>query len=256
MINGEQTQIDAEYSEWKPTDWTPRQRTAGLISLIILTFACAMTACSLTLWGTGPLALNTLIPLGVTLLTLGATLLTSVFWYAYRHARNTIGNEPSAAYGMLIVAGFIASVTLVFQVIAGVVIATGGGDVWRVSGAMSYGPSAFIGGLVLFLLAMTAFTLKWRPTRDPLVPKNRLAAPATGVRLLFRSAVMLVARHSWMMIWGVLVFESDISNKVIHNLHIDTGKPITIFWCGAVTFLVAAVIELLPNRPSADATPS
>jgi hypothetical protein len=234
---------------WLPTDWTPRQRVTALISLIFLAFACAMTACTIVFWGRGPLALDTFIPIGVTLLTLGATLLTSVYWYAYRHAHNTTGNEPSAAHGMLIFAGIVASMTFVFQVIAGGVIATGEGGVWQVSGAMSYGPPAYIGGLVLFVLGMTTFTLKWRPTRDPSEPENRLAAPVTGARLLFRSAVMLLARHSWVMIWGVLVFESDMSNRVIHNLHVDTGKPITIFWCGAAFFLIAAVIELLPSRP-------
>ncbi len=253
MIDTEQTPTDAVYPEWKPTDWTPRQRIIALVSLIALVFACALIACACMIWGTGPLALDTFIPIGATLLMLAATLLTSVFWYAYRNAHNTTGDGPEALSVGLIVMEFLAFLTLAFQVVGGILVATVGWEDWRGYSSLSYWGLAAIGGLFIFVLAV--YDQKWRPTRDPSAPRNRLSAPAQGVRLLFRWAVMLLARNSWILIGGALAFDVTLFNQVSNQAQVDLVEPIVIFWCGAVFFLLAAVIELLPSRPSPDTVP-
>ncbi len=103
MSNGAQSEQDEHYPDWEPTDWTPRQRTAAISSLLLLTLACALIAGALGRWGTGPLALNTFAPIGIMLFCLGALLLSFVFWYTYKHGQNSVGDTSSAtaAYWML-----------------------------------------------------------------------------------------------------------------------------------------------------------
>lgn len=255
-----QAEADAEYPEWKPTDWTSRQRVTALIGLFSLALGCALITWAFKMWGTGSLALDTFIPMGYTLLTLGATLLTSVLWYAYRHARNTTYsetkiNEPTFAQGAVPVIAFLAAVTLVFQVIGGILVATVGWEFWREYREVSFGLPTGIAAMILFILGAMSFSLSWIPIRDPSAPASRLAAPATGVRLVFRWMVTLVARGSSIMLWGIVFFSSGMMAKVFDNAPVDLSTPIAISWFGAAFFLVAALVELLPSRTSPDAAP-
>ncbi len=113
--NENQHSQDEPYPGWEPTQWTPRQRTVALRSFLMLMFAYGFLAATLAIWGTAPLAQNTLIPIGMIVVCLGTALLTSVFWYSYRHGHNSVGEHAttgSGIYGMLIFEAFVSLVTL------------------------------------------------------------------------------------------------------------------------------------------------
>ena len=202
------------YPLWEPTDWTPRQRMAAISALLLLALACGLIAGAFGRWGIGPLALETFIPLGMTLLCLGALLLSYVFAYRYWHSSaHSSDHTPAALAGFLALAACVGVATLVFQVIDTALVVGAGWHGWR-----GYSPifAVMAGALMVFfaiLFSMGTARVTWRPRRDPARTDQALSAPVVGVRLALRWLLMLLAQNSWLLIgaplWVFTVLETQ-----------------------------------------------
>jgi len=121
-----QPQPDAErrvqrtiYPLWQPTDWAPRQRRLALAGQLLLALACGWLTYTLVVWGrSGAPTVDSSRQLGMTLLCLGATLLTTAYWYAQCHACNVGSSEAgrlAAAAALLPLEGGVALLALAAQ---------------------------------------------------------------------------------------------------------------------------------------------
>lgn len=239
--NENQHSQDEPYPGWEPTQWTPRQRTVALRSFLMLMFAYGFLAATLAIWGTAPLAQNTLIPIGMIVVCLGTALLTSVFWYSYRHGHNSVGEHAttgSGIYGMLIFEAFVSLVTLALQLVGAAFVATVGWSGWQDYSPYSYMAPAGLCLIFNFMMTVGQGGLNWRPTRDPAAPGSVLGSPVTGARLALRWLTMGLAQTSWLLIACPLL---------LLNSFWDTHTPTPVASMGfaimAAFFLVVAIAE-------------
>lgn len=250
MTHDERRDLDTSYPAWEPTDWTSRQRTAAIMSLWLLGLSCALIAYAFNRWGTGPLALNTFVPIGMTLLCLGTALLTYVFWYAYKHGNNSVGDNATtvvAVYVMLVLEGLVALGSLALQIIGGIVVATVGWQGWEIFSSISYWAPAGACLLVSVMLSIGATVLKWRPTRNPAAPGSALSAPVTGARLTLRWFVMALASNGWLLIGGAISILLNIwGEKYVENVGGNGSvlEAIALFGSAAALLFVAVLIEM------------
>lgn len=251
---------DHLYPVWEPTDWTPRQRATAIGALLLLTLACGSLCGVLLVWGTGSQARHSVVPLGMSLLCLVAAVLSTVFWYAYAHAHNSVsanhGNSGIVAYGALALTELATLVTLIQQIVA---LTLGARVGWF--GQQGYMLFIFIAAmgfcfLMAFGLSVMAPVLLWRPTRDPTSPRSALGAPVTGVRLIVRWLVMLVARNGWLLIgpplWAFVGSDHQTpptpGSSVILPAPPPSPAPVSawaiVAGIAGVFFLIAALSEL------------
>lgn len=256
MTNGEphvQRQQSDSFLAWQPTDWAPRQRTTAIRSLLLLTCSCGLIAGAFWRWGTQPLAMDIVVPIGMLLLYLGALLLCSVFWYAYQHGHYHLDGEPVRmelpTLAFLWLAGLVAFVALTVQLV-GVVLAATTGTGWQTG--WRAGPIVFLlAGMLIqlfaFMLSLSPSLLKWRPTRDPTRRESVLTAPVTGMRLTLRGVVMLLAQNVWLLIGApVALLFNIVGAQFMRNVVSPTPvqEPIAFFGAAAAFFLLAALSEL------------
>ncbi len=236
----------ASYPIWKPAEWTPRQRWMALVGLALLAGACGLLTSALAVWGRqAPLAVDTLIPLGLTALALGATLLTAVCWYAYRHAHNRVGSragQASASAGLLLVAALVAVVALGLQgagMVAGATLGPQGSAwTWPAIGRSAASTAAGVCLLCSFLIGAGLVSHPWRPTRDPAAPGSALGAPVVGWRRRLRWIVAGMGQDSLLLILIPLCLLNWFGFSAPLLL------AIAVFGVAAAFFLVALVAEL------------
>jgi hypothetical protein len=260
MVNAEPVQANEAYPEWMETDWTPRQRVTVIASLLVSAGVCALTAWALMVWGARALAREAIVPIGLTLFTFSAMLLTSVFWYRFRHAYLPPDDDiPAdvfasqglyrlfAVFGMSLALFLILALSTIIIIIG---VSSGWDSLQPVVGIILLVPM-LLEGFFTFLLAIHSLTTTFTPERDPSAPEQRLDAPARGARLFWRWLVMLLARHSWLLICGALFLGASLNLTAIPAIAWWTPQQaIVILWCATAFYLIAAVIELLPNgRP-------
>lgn len=246
-----QAEPGALFPEWKPGDWTARQRTTALSALMLLGGACSLIAWAFAQWGTGPNAMSTVIPIGMSVYCLGTIRLADVFWYANRHAHNSgdaAARNARGASGILYLEMWIVLFTLALQVIGSILVATGNWDGWRI-----YSPDSFIlpmaiCGLLDVGLSLGASKSPWHPTRDSAAPVYALVAPATGARLIVRGLIMLLASANWLLIAGPFVIIISLWGSL--NIEDQSGtalaaQPGPLFAIAAAVFFAAAVVECL-----------
>lgn len=243
--------VEVVYPVWQTTDWTPRQRTRAIFSLLLLAVSCALIALIRILLGTGYLA-ERFFPLAFALFALSLALLGAVFWYPYYHAQNRTSvhgesrtpreQHDQLLSGVRILSGVLvvgAALGFVIQTIDMVVVAIRGDDLaWGLTSILSLGLIG-MGALICVPLSLSPSSSNWIPTRNPDAPGSALTAPATGIRLLLRWIVMIVARFFGAIVLGALFATSQIT---------VTWPIIAALWLAAVFFLACAVIELLPTR--------
>ncbi len=233
--------VEQTYPLWEPTDWTPRQRTAAICALVLLALTYGLLAVTSAHWGTAPLAQNALIPIGLTLLCPGTTLLTYVYWYAYKHGHNSVGDHASSAmtaYVMLVLAGLVALVTLALQLVGATLGAMAGWSYWLYYGSISYLAPVAVCLLISVFLTLGERILPWRPTRDAAAPGSALGAPVTGARLGLRWVVMLLAQNPWVLLGAPLYALEALSAPL------PPTETSIVLGAASVFFLVAALAEL------------
>jgi hypothetical protein len=257
----------AAYPPWAHTEWTPDQRLVAIVGLFLLASACALLLGGLAMWGMTPLAVNTVLPLGVILLCLGTTLISLVYCYIFIHSHNNegyiylwgdrgYGSRAGFAWAMsaaLIVELLAAILSLVVQfvVIAQVLIV--GWSAWHATSPLAaFGAPSFIYTMLLGLCLIfnllippgfltTSYARRWRPTRDP-AAKTVLSAPVIGLRLTLRRLVMSLP---WVNL-PVLLAPLYVLLSVEMKLPIPTMMGV-LGVLGAF-FLVAALAEVT-HRP-------
>lgn len=241
MTATEQSAQDEVYPPWEPTDWTPRQRTVAIVSLLLLAFSCALIAGALARWGTDLIAQMIYVPIGMTLFTVSIALLASVYWYGRKHAYNSVGENAattSGPYFMLYLVGVVGVVSLALEVVGSALMWMAGWTGWRAYGSVSYLLPSALFFLLAVLLGMTSSTWQWRPTRNPAAPDSTLSAPVTGARLGLRWVLMLVAQNPWAPIGGAMYALNTWGTSL--SPHTQSG----LFAVGGAFFLLAALSEL------------
>ncbi len=207
MTDIELRAVENGYPRWEPTDWTPHQRRAAIRSLLLLACSCLLITGALLRWGTRSPAQTFLIPIGMTLLTLGMVWLATVFWYPYQHAHNRVGalaGTAEAGAKTLAFLAVVAVICLAMQALAVLLIVAVGWTGWDAYGPYSYLLPAALGVLLTLLLTLGQSARQTTPTRDPTAPGSRLGASATGARLGVRWIVMLAAQLPWVVLGGAL----------------------------------------------------
>lgn len=253
-------------SPQEPTDWVPLQRRMALAGLLGLALGCGVLSVTLLVWGrrAAP-ARTTLLPLGLTLLCLGTTLLAATYWYALRHAstlHDGHAGRAMAAMWLLWLEGLVAGLTLIVLVVSGLVslwmsaalepLALGGWTTqaprWLVSAQTAWGwgwptirqgaGAIAAGGCLLcsFLLGASLVDLPWRLQRHPAthVPGTRVA----GWRWRLRTIVAGMGQNSLLLILIPLCLLDWFGFQM----------PLTFaegaFLAAACFFLLAALSEL------------
>lgn len=260
MVGDEQMAEQGEiYPMWQPTQWTARQRTLAIRGLLLIAAAGALLAGAVARWRAQPLAVSTIAPLGATLLSLGVGLLNAVFWYAYEHGQNSVGERARQATIMVRVTSgeiVVALGTLGLQVIGALLVATVGWPGWK-----GYSPYSYVVPVGLCLTVNLAnfvlwSVITWRPTRDPNAPMYTLSAPLYGARLFLRWVVMGFARTSVLLLIpplfalsnGDLQLSNGSADALVALLPGVAEAPVSVavavFGAAAAFFLLAALAEL------------
>ncbi len=252
MVGSDQREQFASFPEWKMTDWTPRQRAAAIVALLILGGSCALIAWAFAQWGDGPPTWDTYAPIGMTLYCVGTTLLAYTYWYAYKHAHYGATEQATTArvfYGMFLIEALVAVLFLALELVGRIVVVMVGWADWRIYGPLSFWIPTAICLFFGAILGIGASMLSWRPTRDPAAVGCVVGTPVTGARLTLRWLVMVLASNSWLLLagptyilfslWGALNVEGQAGTQVV-------TRPAPVFAIVAVLFLLTALVEMLP----------
>lgn len=272
MIGREQqtTEREADYPLWAHTDWTPDQRLVAIAGLFLLASACALLLGGLAIWGLTPLALNTIIPLGVILLCLGTTLISAVYCYVFIHSHNNegyiylyrrgdrgSGSRPGFIWGIaaaLILELLGATLSLAAQLVVIVQVLIVGWNAWQATsplaaiGAPSFIYTMLLGVCLTFNLLIppgfltTSYARRWRPTRDPAAADSVLSAPVTGPRVALRRMVMGLPWVNLPLLLAPLY--------VLAIADVKPPIPVMLTVLGALgAFFLVAVLAEVTHRP-------
>lgn len=258
------SQRDADYPLWPNTDWTPDQRLVAIAGLFVLASACALLLGGLALWGMTPLAVNTVLPLGVILLCLGTTLISAVYCYVFIHSHNNdgyvylvgdrgSGSRAGFAWGIsaaLIVELLAAGLGLAVQLFVILQVRLVGWSAWQATNPLAaFGAPSFCDTTLLVIclsfnllippgFLTTSYARRWHPTRDPTSAETALSAPVSGLRWALRRVVMLLP---WVNLPLLLA-----PFYVLLSTEVKPPMPTMLAVLGVLGafFLVAAVAEL------------
>lgn len=267
-LEQQQASERADYPPWTHTDWTPDQRLAAIAGLFLLVSACALLLGGLAIWGMTPLAINTVLALGVILLCLGTTLISAVYCYVFIHSHNNEGyiyQRGDRGYGSR--AGFIwgISAVLMLELLAAVLSLAAqlvvilqmlivGWKAWQaasplaVFGAPSFICTSLLGICLVFNLLIppgfltNSYAQKCRPMRDPAVADNVLSAPVSGLRLALRRLVMSLPWVNLPILLAPLY--------VLLSVDVQPPIPMMLAVLGALgAFFLTAALAEVTHRP-------